>query len=95
MRMEPTEFRNVGYQRYMDAGDLPKRQQITNKLLHHYFIWEFPTGLGTYTLQLSVEFTHQKMHFFNLKKHIKIYIKIHINIAPTCFDLPPPSASLH
>ena len=23
------EFRNVGYQRYMDAGDLPKRQQIT------------------------------------------------------------------
>ena len=25
---------------------------------------------------------------FNLK-HIKIYIKIHINIAPTCFGLPP------
>ena len=23
------EFRNVGYQRYMDAGDLPKRQKIT------------------------------------------------------------------
>ena len=29
MRMEPTEFRNVGYKRYMDTGDLPKRQQIT------------------------------------------------------------------
>ena len=23
------EFRNVGYQGYMDAGELPKRQQIT------------------------------------------------------------------
>ena len=36
---------------------------------------------------ISVEFTHQQMHFFNLKKHLKIYIKIHINIAPTCFGL--------
>ena len=25
----------------------------------------------------------QQMHSFILKKHIKIYIKIHINIAPT------------
>ena len=25
------EFRNVGYQRYMDAGELPERQQITGR----------------------------------------------------------------
>ena len=28
---------------------------------------------------------------FYFKKHIKIYIKIHINIAPTCFGLQPSS----
>ena len=32
---------------------------------------------------------------FLFKKHIKIYIKIHINIAPTCFGLRPSSGSLH
>ena len=36
---------------------------------------------------------HQ-MHFFILK-NIKIYIKIHINIAPTCFGLRPSSGSLY
>ena len=30
-----------------------------------------------------VQFTHQQMNFFILKKHIKI----HLNIAPTCFGL--------
>ena len=34
---------------------------------------------------LCVEFTHQKMHFYSFKEHIKIYIKIHINIAPTVY----------
>ena len=29
-----------------------------------------------------------------IKKHIKIYIKIHINNAPTCFGLGPSSGSL-
>ena len=32
---------------------------------------------------------------FYFKKHIKIYIKIHINIAPTCFGLRPSSGSPH
>jgi len=32
---------------------------------------------------------------FYLKKHIKIYIKIHINIAPTCFGLRSSSGSWH
>ena len=43
----------------------------------------------------DVQFTHQQMHIFILKKHIKIYIKIRINIAPTCFGLRPSSGSLH
>jgi len=34
------------------------------------------------------------MHCFKFKKHIKIYIKIHINIAPTYFGLRPSSGSL-
>jgi len=37
---------------------------------------------------IYVDFTHQQMHFF-IFKNIKIYIKIHINIAPTCFVLRP------
>jgi len=32
---------------------------------------------------------------FYLKKHVKIYIKIHINIASTCFGLRSSSGSLH
>jgi len=35
------------------------------------------------------------MHIFILKQQVKIYMKIHINIAPTCFDLRPSSGSLH
>ena len=46
-------------------------------------------------LLIYVEFTHQQMHYFYFKEHIKIYIKIHINIAPTCFGLRPSSGSLH
>ena len=34
------------------------------------------------------------VHFY-FKKRIKIYIKININFAPTCFGLRPPSGSLH
>ena len=44
---------------------------------------------------IYVEFTHQQMDFFIFKKHIKIYIKIHINVAPTFFGLRPSSGSLH
>jgi len=32
---------------------------------------------------------------FYFKEHIKLYIKIHINIAPTCFGLWPSTGSLH
>ena len=32
---------------------------------------------------------------FYFKKHIKIYIKIHIYVAPTCFGLQPSSGSLY
>ena len=32
---------------------------------------------------------------FLFEKHIEIYIKIHKNIAPTCFGLRPSSGSLH
>jgi len=35
------------------------------------------------------------MHFFILKKHIKIYMKMHIYIAPTFYGLRPSSRSLH
>jgi hypothetical protein len=40
---------------------------------------------------IYVEFTHQKMGFYYFKEHVKIYIKIDINIAPTYFDLRPSS----
>jgi len=37
--------------------------------------------------EFPILFTHQQMHFsLNLEK-FKIYINIHINIAPTCFGL--------
>jgi len=44
---------------------------------------------------MYVDFTHQQMHFYKFKEHIKIYIKIYINIAPTCFGFQPSSGSLH
>jgi len=36
-----------------------------------------------------------KCTYINLKTHIKMYIKIHINIAPICFGLRSSSGSLH
>jgi hypothetical protein len=43
----------------------------------------------------NIQFTRQQMHILlNLEK-FKIYIKIHINIAPTCFGLRPSSGSLY
>ena len=44
---------------------------------------------------IYIEFTHQQVHFINLKTHIEIYIEIHINISPTYFGLRPSSGSLH
>ena len=53
------------------------------------------------------EFSHLLQHLFDcrvhsptnallyFKKHIKISIKIRINIAPTCFGLRPSSGSMH
>jgi hypothetical protein len=41
-----------------------------------------------------VEYAHQQMTFL-FKNHIKIYIKIDINIDPACFGLRPSSGSLH
>jgi hypothetical protein len=35
------------------------------------------------------------MHFISVLENIKIYIKIYIKAAPTCFSLWPPSGSLH
>ena len=32
---------------------------------------------------------------FSVKKHVKIYVKIHINIAPACFGLQSSLGSLH
>ena len=44
---------------------------------------------------IYVLYTHQYMHYLlNLEK-FKIYIKRHINIAPTCFGLRPSSGSLY
>ena len=48
----------------------------------------------------TVHFDIRRVHsptnaFFSFKKHIKIYIKIHINIAPICFGLRSSSGSLH
>jgi hypothetical protein len=35
------------------------------------------------------------MHFISVLENIKIYIKIYIRTAPTCFGLRPLSGSLH
>ena len=62
---------------------------ITKLMIEFFFFIVAPCIL------IHLEFTHQQMHFFYFKKHIIIYIKIHINIAPTCFGLRPSSGSLH
>jgi len=51
--------------------------------------------LNTQNFILDVQFTHQQMHLFILKNTLKIYSKIHTNIAPTCFGLRPSTGSLH
>jgi hypothetical protein len=38
-------------------------------------------------------FTHQQMHKLLILERFKIYTRIHTNIAPTCFSLPPSSGS--
>ena len=48
------------------------------------------------TVQSDICTVHSPTNaLFYFKEHIKIYIKIHINIAPTCFGLRPSSGSLH
>jgi len=46
-------------------------------------------------VDFCVEFNHQQIQFYYFKEHIKIYIKIHINIVPKCFSLRPSSGNLH
>jgi hypothetical protein len=36
---------------------------------------------------VKVSYFHQRMHYIYAQQYIKICIKIHIKIAPTCFDL--------
>jgi hypothetical protein len=43
----------------------------------------------------SILFTHQQMHYLLNLKRFKIYTRIHINIAPTCFGLRPSSGRLY
>jgi hypothetical protein len=42
----------------------------------------------------SKSFVSQQMHFISLIENIKIYMKIYIKTAPTCFDLRPSSVTL-
>jgi hypothetical protein len=43
----------------------------------------------------SKSFIYQQTHSISVLENIKIYIKIHIKIAPTSFGLRPSSGSLH
>ena len=52
-----------------------------------------PTRVKTCSISCRVHSPTNALLYF--KKHIKIYVKIHINIAPTCFGLRPSSGSLH
>ena len=48
------------------------------------------------TVHFDISTVHSPTNaLFYFEKQIKIYIKIHINIAPTCFGLRPSSGSLH
>jgi hypothetical protein len=40
-------------------------------------------------------FTHQRMHYLLNLERFKLYTRIHINFAPTCFGLRPSSGSLY
>jgi hypothetical protein len=46
-------------------------------------------------IKTSKSFIHQQMHYLLILENSKIYIKMHIKIAPTCFGPRPPSGSLH
>jgi len=46
-------------------------------------------------LMSSKSFVYQQMHFISVLENMKIYIKIYIKTAPTCFGLCPSSGSLH
>jgi len=47
------------------------------------------------TVHVYSSLTNKCTFLFKKKKHIKIYIKIHTNITPTCFGLQPSSGSLN
>jgi hypothetical protein len=49
----------------------------------------------TVHLDHQILFIYQQMHFILVLGDIKIYMKIYIKIAPTCFGLRPSSVSLH
>ena len=68
---------------------------VGKRIIIHMVMLEISEMTSQKIAYALVEFTHQQMHFFYFKKRIKIYIKIHINIAPTCFGPRPSSGSLH
>ena len=66
-------------------------QETNDKMLQAGMYFTF----GRKGLEFYILFTHQQMHFLlNLEK-FKIYMKIHIIIASTCFGLRPSSGSLY
>jgi len=56
-------------------------------------LWDWNGFLAT-KVNSSMYSSLTKNALFNLKTHENIYIKIHINIAPTCFGLRPSSGSV-
>ena len=86
-----------GHFTIFSVGEGEKGTVLQRIMGHSLYQFTCPvnTMLVTSTSRTYVEFTHQQMHFFYFKKHIKIYIKIRINIAPTCFGLRTSSGSLH
>ena len=71
----------------------PSCYKLFEELVSYFAFWHLLQKRGQ-IIYLGVEFTHQQTRFL-LKKNIKIYIKIHINIAPTCLVLRPSSGNLH
>ena len=62
---------------------------------HCNIIIQYKPKKCTFSKLMYILFTHQQIHFLlNLEKS-KIYIKIHIIIAPTCFGLRPSSENLY
>jgi len=74
--------------------------KIILELYHHLHTKFFPTcfsqGYEVGLNPLGVCRVHSPTNaLIYFEEHIKIYIKMHINIAPTCFGLRPTSGSLH